>query len=167
VDSKTSHLLLWTRRHGVIFAGNTTHAYRTVCCTARIAERIVHLLRTFLNWIMADHGICEVECIYESPPPWSATRIRQRKEPTDPLPIRNSPPAGTFCKMRSIPEPSLTGPAGRNILQIPGTLHFKNPEPCSQAILGPGVQQFIAELAQLFRKRADRTWPSQIVQLRR
>jgi len=61
VDSKTSHLLVQTRSHEVVIAGSITHAYRTVSCTARIAERIVNLLRTFLNWIMVDHGICEVE----------------------------------------------------------------------------------------------------------
>jgi hypothetical protein len=42
-------LLVPTRRHEVISGGSTTHAYRTVYCTARTAERIIHLLllRTF------------------------------------------------------------------------------------------------------------------------
>ena len=40
-------LLVQTRRHEVISGRRVTHAYRTVYCTARTAERIAHLLRIF------------------------------------------------------------------------------------------------------------------------
>ena len=39
--------LVQTRRHEVISGRSTTHAYRTVYCTARTAKRIAHLLCTF------------------------------------------------------------------------------------------------------------------------
>jgi hypothetical protein len=48
VDYNTT-LLVQIRRHQVISGGSTTHACRTVCCTARTAERIAHLRYTFRN----------------------------------------------------------------------------------------------------------------------
>ena len=78
-------LLVQTRFDEVISGGSTT--YRTVYCTARIAERIAHLLRTFQNrpphtkgtvkWnaYMKVHHICQHFLVRISP-----FRISRRAE---------------------------------------------------------------------------------------
>lgn len=88
----------------MIPSGSTTYACRTVYCTARTAEQIAHLLRTFRIRPQQIIGIVKVECLYENSSCLSAfVSICQRQY------LRSSSPwGGTNCKCEGIPEHSLS-----------------------------------------------------------